>query len=708
MTTNDSDYRMATLRARCLERKTKVCRDALTIARTRSLQATQGEASWQVRVGARCRDVLASVQLEIDDLELLAGRLAPGEPQPDDLAKSSEWLNEHHPHPAGQTGHCELDRTRIFAVGVDALCEEIEQRATRAREDNDTDGLEACVSFVASLEGLTLLCEEGARAARDAMPGASVKRRAELEAIAESCERIAHDPPESFRDAVQLAWLMDLATMIGDEVGLVVPGRLDRTLLPYYEADMASGAITRDDALALIESLYLLINEFVDDGLAMSVMVGGRDGTGRDTTNELSVLCLEALRRTKLVYPTVGICWHEGTPEDLTKLAVELIAKGYPTPAFFCDETIQRGLRHYGVAPEDSHHYINSTCVEITPSAMSNVWVASPYFPMCRILNEVIAAQAEGDAAVDFEAFLARYYARVAEWISAAAHNQAAKREGRRLHGRKPLQSVFTRDCIDRARDIDDGGARVNWIECSFVGLANLADCFEVIHREVYEQGRLSMGEMHAILEANFEGREVERSRFAGAYAKYGNDCAEVDAYVARTVEFCSAECAKHAMPPDDAPFVPGAFCWVMHERIGRETGATPDGRRAGEPFADGAGPAQGRESRGPTCAILSTTSWDHAPLIGGVAFNMKFNTSLFASEESHERLRQLIETYLRRGGFETQINVVDTETLKKARANPEPYRDLVVRIGGYTDYFTRLSPEMQDEVIRRTEYSQL
>ena len=145
-----------------------------------------------------------------------------------------------------------------------------------------------------------------------------------------------------------------------------------------------------------------------------------------------------------------------------------------------------------------------------------------------------------------------------------------------------------------------------------------------------------------------------------------------------------------------------------MHERLGRETGATPDGRRAGFPFADGCGPAQGNECNGPTAAVLSVTSWSHSDMIGGLAYNLKFNASLFQTQEGFNGLKALLLTFLRRGGFEAQVNVVNNETLKEARANPEAYRDLVVRIGGYTDYFTRLSLEMQDELIQRTEFSAL
>ncbi|MDX9982022.1 MAG: pyruvate formate lyase family protein, partial [Lentisphaeria bacterium] len=266
------------------------------------------------------------------------------------------------------------------------------------------------------------------------------------------------------------------------------------------------------------------------------------------------------------------------------------------------------------------------------------------------------------------------------------------------------LQSLFTNDCLERGRDIDDGGARYNWVECSFVGLANLVDSLEVVRREIYDQALLDFPGLFRILEADFADGEAVRRRFLG-YPKYGNTVAEVDGMLDEIVRFARGECARHHLPPDATHFVPGAFCWVMHERLGRECGATPDGRRAGTPFADGCGPAQGREACGPTAAVLSTTSWDHAPLIGGSAFNMKFPKSLFATGSDRAKLGNLILTFLRRGGFETQINVVDAAALLAARTHPAEHRDLVVRIGGYTDYFVRLSPEMQDEVIRRTQF---
>jgi formate C-acetyltransferase len=695
--------RLGVLRQRCFERKLQPKADPV-LATARALKASEEVASWQLRKGAVVRERLASLRFALDEHELLAGRLAPALPEDGAALAEARAYVASIAGAGGQTGHCELDRDCIFTVGVDGMLAALARRCDAVRDE----AAEALESFAQALYGFSAMIENAAVTAEALMDDAPPRRRRELEQIALSCRRIAHQPPATFRDAIQLAWFMDLGVMCGDQVYLVVPGHLDRTLLPFYQRDRATGAITDAEALALIECLYVLINEFIPDGLAISAMVGGRDSLGRDLTNPLSYLCLEALRRTRLVYPTVGICWHEGTPKELTELGVDLIAEGLCNVAFFGDETIQRGLARLGVPAADACNYINSTCVEITPVAASNVWVASPYFSTPGLLCEELAAQAAApEPASTFAAFLDAYRQRLGACIDAAASEQNRLRDGRQRHGRKHLQSVFTRDCIGRARDIDDGGAVYNWVECSFVGLANLADSLEVVRAEVYSDNRLSLKDLHRILQADFGGYEAERQRFL-AHPKYGNTCAEVDGLLADIVRFAAGECARQRMLPDASHFVPGAFCWIMHEQLGRTCGATPDGRKAGFPFADGCGPAQGRERSGPTAAILSTTSWDHSPLIGGAAYNLKFARGLFTDSAARIRLRDLVVTFLRRGGFETQVNVVDAGVLEAARRTPEAYRDLVVRIGGYTDYFVRLSPQMQAEVILRTEFGAL
>jgi len=699
-----SSERLALLRERVLDRKARgeagwLQRRAATDAR--SLKATEGTASWQVRKGRLVAERLVEVRFAVDDLELLAGRLAPVVEDEAEAAAAHQYL-ARYPAAGGQTGHCELDVDPVMARGVRGVAAGIRERL----DGSTPEAADTWQSFLDALTGLSQMIDHAADEAEVAMAGAPAWRRRELEQMASSCRGLAAEAPQTFRDGVQLLWFVIMGVMHGDQVALVVPGHLDRTLGSLYDADLAAGRMTRDEALVLLESLYLLINDYIPDGLAISAMVGGRDHNGRDVTHPVSYLALEALKRTRLVYPTVGVCWHEGTPSSLVDLAVEIIGSGCANPAFFGDETIQRGLRALGVPADEACRYVNSTCVEITPSGGSNVWVASPYYNTCGLLLEEISAQVEAHSlpAPTFEALVTAYRQRLSAAVAAGVDQQNEQRRQRQRHGRKPLQSVFTRDCIARARDLDDGGALYNWVECSFVGLANLADGLHVIREEVYEGG-MTFAYLKTLLEADFADREDVRQRFLHGHPKYGQGCAAVDDLVAEMVEFSADLCGGFTMEPDGSPYVPGAFVWIMHERLGRETGATPDGRRAGFPFADGCGPAQGRETAGPTAAVLSATSWDHSRMIGGLAYNMKFNTSLFSTPRGHQGLRDLVLTFLRRGGFETQINVVDADTLRQAREHPEEYGDLVVRVGGYTDYFTHLPLEMQEEVMLRTEF---
>jgi formate C-acetyltransferase len=267
-----------------------------------------------------------------------------------------------------------------------------------------------------------------------------------------------------------------------------------------------------------------------------------------------------------------------------------------------------------------------------------------------------------------------------------------------------PLLSCFVKDCIARGTDIEEGGAKYQWIMPSFVGVANLVDSLYVLKRVVYDEKQYTVCVLKEILDRNFEGNEELRLYLLNGLPKYGNDIEEVDAYFGMITEHIISECKKHSKEQKEEKLIPSVFCWIMHEQFGRETGATPDGRFAGFPLGDGSGPCQGREQKGPTASILSSTKWEHHELIGGVAVNMKFSKSSLGAH-SGETLKALIKAYMLRGGFEMQINVTDKALLERAVEHPEEYRDLVVRIGGYSDYFTRLSSQMQQEVILRTEH---
>jgi len=674
------------------------------VAAAEALQETEG-LPWQLRKGIVLNRKLSNISFEINDDDLFVGRIRLiREPENEAEGERIKQTIEKYPNAGGMNGHCEPNYYEICAVGIQGIKMRIHEKVKNA-SDNSKD---AYRSFGEALDGFSTMIRNARTVAEHAFRDAPDWRRTELKEIIESCSRIEKGPPETFLDGLLLCWFVWIGLSYGEPVGCIAPGHIDRWLYPLYKKERDNGTLTKEKALALLEYLYLLVNEWWPDGSAIAVMVGGRQKDGNDCTNELSYLCLEALRNTRLSYPTVGVCWHDKTPEELTKLTVELIASGISTPAFFNDTTIRKGLEDFGVPQGESCEYINSMCVEITPTGSSNVWPASPYFNLCSLLLDEIKEQAvsENNAFPDFETFYASYMKRVAREIENATGRINDTRKERERYGRKPLQSVFTKDCIERGRDIDAGGGRYNWVECSFVGLANLADSLYVLQKEVFEKKNLTLAAMNDLLSLNFEGYTQERQRFLNGYPKYGQGNPAIDTMVRKIAENLVQLCKPYRMHPDNSSFVPGAFVWIQHERLGGMTGATPDGRIAGFAFADGAGPAQGRETAGPSAAILSVTSWDHSPFIGGIAFNIKVNRSLVSSAEDQKKFANLLTTYLKKGGFEVQVNVVDKEVLKKAKMQPEEYQDLVVRIGGYCDYFTRLSPGMQDEIIQRAEYT--
>ncbi len=644
------------------------------------------DAPISIRAANAMRGRLLDFRFQLTPGEPLVGRPLPNKSYPDALRAEAESFIAAHPffNAPGQNGHAEPFYADLFRLGIDGLRARIREVAAMPGNASNPAKSATYESFDIALDAFSGLIvhagEDAAQAGRDD--------------LASACAQIAHGAPRNFLEAIQLTFLLMFAIQYGDRAMLVGPGSFDKNLGPFYEADIAAGRITRDEARALVAGLYMLINATCDNGLAYGLMLGG------ECVNELSYVALEALRLSRLPYPSVGIRVNEATPRELKRLAIDIQAEGIPNPSFFNDAVIRAGLESYGVPRAESASYINSSCVEITPSGSSNVYVASPYYNLCGCLLE---AMRENPAT--FDALLETFEGILSSKIDAGVAQEDSFRRMRSTSARRPLQSVFTRDCIARGLDIEEGGARYNWVECSFVGMANLVDSLAVIREVVYATGEFTLRDLLAILESDFDGNEPLRQRFLNRFPKYGHDNPECDALVSRVAAVIDRECSRHKVFPYDSHYIPGTFCWIMHQRLGAETGATPDGRSAGFPFADGAGPAQGRETFGPTAAMKSVCSWSHKRLIGGSAFNMKYTRALLAGDAAREKLLALVDAFIAGGGFQTQINVVDNAVLKAAKLHPEDYADVTVRIGGYTDYFVKLDPKMQDEVIMRTQY---
>jgi len=621
--------------------------------------------------------------------------------------EENEW-NDTYVHMAasetvkaggGQNSHMAIDYELVLTHGLTGIINKIDTLLLSCDETQKSfyQKCKKCLEAVIC-HSESYAKEASKLAEAEKNPG----RAAELKQIAEICRKVPANPAESFYEALQSVHFVTYCLSFNpvrfgcQQFQL---GHPDRYLLPYYEKDIESGALTKEYAQLLLDCLGIQINNRVPSGLSSGYMVGGRDESGNLVQNELTEMCMQVVDDIRLVYPAVGLCYAEGMDDKYLKKACEIISHGCSHPAIFNDDVIVKGLLNYGLTEKEAHNYIHSTCVEITPVAASNVWVASPYTNMAQLLLDILNREYDS-----FDHLMKTFFEVLDNSIHANFEIQLELRKHRRDHSSNPLLSCLVNDCLERGIDIEQGGARYNWIMPSFVGMANLVDSLYAIKQLVFDKKEITIKEFRTILDSNFENHEAFRQRILNTIPKYGNDVDEIDMYYGDITEHIVEECTKYTGIFSNANLIPSVFCWVMHERFGRETGATPDGRTAGFPLGDGSGPCQGRELKGPTASILSSTKWEHYRLIGGVAVNMKFSKNSLGIH-SLDTMKSLVKTYLKRGGFEMQINVTDKETLKKAVENPEAYKDLVVRIGGYSDYFVRLSPEMQQEVILRTEH---
>ena len=640
----------------------------------------------------------------IADGELIVGNRSEALPN----EKRREWEEVLRPYAAefvtnkilGQDSHMAIDYDLVLSEGLLGICRRIDGYLENC-EESKKPFYNCCKSVLHSV--IKHSENYAAKAEKLAEETSDSERKAELLEIARICRKVPANPADSFHEAVQSAHFITHALCFdpyrfgGDRQFQL--GRPDRYLYPFYKKDIEEGKITKEFAQLLLDLLGIQINMRVMAGLANGYMVGGKDEKGSAVANDLTEMCMQVIDDIRLVYPGVGLCYCKEIPDKYLKTACGILSHGRSHPAIFGDDTIAKGLMYYGIPEKDARMYIHSTCVEITPIACSNVWVASPYTNMAQKLLDVMDKDYDS-----FDELLRAYFDGLSVHIKNNFEDQNKKRTDRGKVSMNPLLSCLVNDCLANGLDIEKGGGRYNWIMPSFVGVPNVVDSLYAINELIFKEKKLTVTQYKKILDENFEGNEELRQHILNKIPKYGNDNDDIDNLFTIIKDFIVEECKKYTPVFQNGRLIPSVFCWIQHERFGRNTGATPDGRTAHFPLADGSGPCQGRESCGPTASVLSSTKWSHAEMIGGVAVNMKFSKSSFTSA-SCNNMMALIKTFIERGGFEIQINVTDKETLEKARQNPEQYKDLVVRIGGYSDYFTNISPEMQAEVILRTEH---
>ncbi len=474
-------------------------------------------------------------------------------------------------------------------------------------------------------------------------------------------------------------------------------GRFDQYLWPYYKSSRGRGLLEREQAVELVRAMW----RNVDAASGWNVAIGGTDSKGHDVSNELTVVSIEAARGMRR--PNLALRLSKSTPDEVWDAALNTIASGGGLPALYWAPNYYNAMRasEIPLPEEEMHEFAFGGCTELMVQGKSNVGSLDD----CLNVPEVLC-RATGEhlgAARSFDEFYAAFRRELTDTIDQMCDRVNSWQEIRSLYHPQPIRSLLVDDCIDTGREFSAGGARYNWSVINVMGLANAIDSLAALREVVFEQGEVSAEEMVRALDENFRGHELLRKRLERA-PRFGNGNSSADD-IARTLsEFIFHELLRHRAWRG-GPFVPSCLMFVTYVEYGLPVGATPDGRLAGAPIADSAGPYQGRDTSGPTAMLRSVATIDqkHAP--GTLVVNIRVSKKYFETETSRAKLKGLICGYFRMGGLQLQVNVIDQQTLREAVAHPESYGDLVVRVGGYSEYWRNLTPELRRTILERIEH---
>ena len=563
-------------------------------------------------------------------------------------------------------------------------------------------------------------------------------RRRELAEIARICAKVPFEPAGTLHEALQSIWLLQVALQIESSGHSLSYGRLDQYLADFYERDLAAGRITEEKACELFENLWIksvTINK-IRSGLQsrynagnpvyQNVTIGGQTPDGRDAVNPLSFLILKSVARMRLTQPNLTVRYHRGLGDAFLRECVEVIRCGFGMPAFNSDEIIIPSLLALGVRREDAYDYSAIGCVEV---AVPGKWgyrvtgMSFINFPRALLvaMNDgvdvttgvrVCGGRGHFTDMTDFEQLMQAWDAVVREFTRQSVIVDSAADLVLEQEVPDILCSALVDDCIARGKHLKEGGAVYDFISGLQVGIANLADSLAAIRKLVFEEKRLTARELWNALTSDFEGPDGERIRsmLVREAPKYGNDIEEVDLLAARAYGSYLDEIGRYrntrwGRGPIGGTYFAGTSSVSANVPLGIGTAATPDGRKARQPLAEGCSPSHGMDTRGPTAVFTSVSRLPVEKITGGVLLNQKVTPQMLEAPENRRKLVLLLRTFFNElRGFHVQYNVVSRETLLAAQKNPEEYRDLVVRVAGYSAFFTILSRVTQDDIIARTE----
>ena len=555
-------------------------------------------------------------------------------------------------------------------------------------------------------------------------------RKQELLQIAANCDVVPAHAPKTFWQAIQMYWFVHLGvTTELNPWDAYSPGRLDQHLNPFYQKDTEDGILDDEKALELLECLWVKFNNqpappkvgitLKESGTYTdfaNLNTGGITPDGENGVNEVSYLILDCMDEMKLLQPSSNVQISKKTPTKFLKRACEISRKGWGQPAFYNTEAIIQELLNAGKSIEDARRGGTSGCVE-TGAFGNEAYILTGYFNLPKILEltlyngyDIVSKKQIGiplGYAKDFKSYDELYEA----YKKQVEHLIDIKIEGSNIIEKiyaeympAPFLSIITNDCISRGKDYNAGGARYNTNYIQGVGIGTITDSLAAIKYNVFDEKKFTMEELIEALEHNFEGYDMIANLVRNKTPKYGNDDDYADNIMKDVFNF-------YQKTVTGRPNMKGGTYRVnmlpttCHVYFGEVMNASPNGRLAQKPASEGISPEKGADVNGPTAVIKSCSKMDHLRT-GGTLLNQKFTPSVVKGEEGLDNMANLVRAYFNMDGHHIQFNVIDRETLIRAQQNPDEYKDLIVRVAGYSDHFRNLSKALQDEIIERTEQS--
>lgn len=634
-------------------------------------------------------------------------------------------------------GHVSVDYAKVLAKGYKGIIEEVECAIADADKENPEYIKQKLFweSIIGSCKAVINYAHRYAKLAREmASKESNDVRIKELLQIAKNCETVPENGATNFYEACQSFWFVHAVINIESKGHSISPTRFDQYMYPYYEIELNSGSFDIDKIQELIDCVWVKLNDInkVRDEVStrafggypmfQNLCVGGQTREGKDSTNDLSYMCIDATAHVRLSAPSFSVRIWNKTPDEFLLRCCELSRLGLGMPAFYNDEVVITALVSNGLTIEDAREYGIIGCVEPQKPGKTEGWHDSGFFNLARLLevtinNGMSNGKQIGPKTGEFTEFksieeIVEAYSKQMEYFVyqlSVADNSIDIAHAERAP--LPFLSCMVDDCITDGMSLQEGGAHYNFTGPQGVGVANVGDSFAAIKKLVFDDKKITLKELKEALDTNFgeEGLTLKvdfedlRQMLIHRAPKFGNDIDEVDELARQGAYIYCKEVAKHKNPRD-GNFHAGLYPAAINILFGDLIGATPDGRKAHEALADGVSPVRGADSNGPTAAINSVAKLDHFIASNGTLLNQKFHPGSIQGSAGLKNLSSLVRSFFDQKGMHVQFNIIDKKTLVEAQKDPSKYRDLVVRVAGYSAQFITLDKAIQDDIIKRTE----